>query len=123
MPVCRDARGWTNYLGLTCAEYVSRGWCSAGRAKRFVGAVFGNPEKSCCACGRLVDSATTRVTQIVFMAAHAITADDARIWRAYATELHEEASSHMWILLFRGTTARRPPSWPMLARWRSLRAF
>ncbi len=66
---CRDADGWKNPFGKTCADYstptpptpnrvrhFSGGWCEGGDFKpgaRWAGGEkFSWPERACCACGR-----------------------------------------------------------------------
>lgn len=116
---CRDVRPWINHWGHTCADYEREGWCKQGHAVSFSGDVNGFPERSCCACGRVMDATSAGVTQIFFFATHMIPADDARIIRHYATELQAVVTAHMWILLFRSPTPRLSQA-DSLSRLRSL---
>ena len=56
LPACADEPRWTNGFGLGCGDYVSKGYCMAGRVlpghEWVAGERFGNPEGACCACGR-----------------------------------------------------------------------
>lgn len=122
---CVDSRGWLNFLGLTCAQYELHGWCQGGVALNRSGDVFGYPERSCCACGRQASEPdVSRVEQIVLLATHAISREDARLWGQYASELLAQPSlrAHAWLLLFRGKVSRSPSDL-VLRRWRSLGGF
>lgn len=121
---CRDANGWTNYLGLACADYERRGWCRAGQPLRNTGDVFGHPERHCCACGRERDGAAAKMEHLFFMATHSVPYEDALIWRQYVRELNEDSPSRgqLWLLIFLGGRASNWPHKVTVTRWRSLGA-
>ena len=62
-PPCADTPGWTNPWGSTCATYVADGHCVDGTVAEehewTQGKEFGNPERNCCACGKLPWPPTT----------------------------------------------------------------
>jgi hypothetical protein len=63
-PACDENATWANRYGLSCAGYEAEGHCADGKAlpghSWALGAAFGQPERACCACGKLPERRARR---------------------------------------------------------------